>query len=47
MIPAAKAAFELHVPSKPVFGGENEIQHSSSPRWSHCDLEEEVIISAF
>ncbi|KAK4824840.1 hypothetical protein QYF61_020213 [Mycteria americana] len=47
MVPAAKAALELHIPHQPLLVGENKVQHSASPRWLRCHLEKEVIINVF
>ncbi|PKU43982.1 hypothetical protein llap_5701 [Limosa lapponica baueri] len=46
MVTAAKAAFDLHIPSEPLLFGEYEIQQSTSPHWFLYHLEEEAIINA-
>ncbi|PKU40619.1 obscurihypothetical protein [Limosa lapponica baueri] len=43
MVAAAKAALELHILYEPLFVGENEVQHGTSPHWLLCHLEKEVI----
>ncbi|KAK4812888.1 LOW QUALITY PROTEIN: hypothetical protein QYF61_024244 [Mycteria americana] len=47
MVTAAKAALELHILHQPLLGGEDKVQHSTSPHWLLCLLEKEVIINTF
>ncbi|KAK4832975.1 hypothetical protein QYF61_026801 [Mycteria americana] len=44
VVPAVKAALELHIPHQPLLVGENKVQHSTSPCCLLCHLEKEVII---
>lgn len=46
MVPAAKAAFDLHILSKPLLGDEYQVQQNTSPHQFLYHLEEEVIINA-
>ncbi|KAK4828649.1 hypothetical protein QYF61_000297 [Mycteria americana] len=46
MVTAAKAAFDLHIPSEPIVVGEYEIQQSTPSHWLFYHLEEEVIANA-
>jgi len=45
MVTAATAALDLHIPHQSPLGGENEVQHSTPPRWLLCHLDEKVIIN--
>jgi len=44
MLPAARTAFYLRIPSKTLLVDENDIQQSTSPHWLLCHMGEEVVI---
>lgn len=45
-VTAAKAAFDLRIPNKPLLVGRSEVQQSTSPRWPLYRLGEEVVADA-
>lgn len=47
MVTVSKAALELHIPHLPLLVGESKVQHSASPCWVLCPLENEVIMNIF